>query len=496
MRRRGWQDRAAFIEGDRRYTHGEIHRLAALAAANLRARGVERGHRVLLALSDSVGLIASFLGLARIGAVAVTVNPALTAADHGRIVADSSPVLIVADTELLDRSRFDESASVTPTRLLSGDAGPPAPAPVDVDVDVDDDAPLYVQYTSGTTGQPKGAVHTHGHLAVYHRCVGQPILETRPDDVILSVSKIYFAYGLGNTLAFPLFSGASAVLFAARPGPAQVADAVKRHGVTLLFAVPSFYARLVKECDSADFATVRATVSAGEGLPVALGERLNDFLGAPVLEQIGSTEAGHAFCANSIRANVPGTMGRPVPEFELRLFDSAGRAVPDGTVGELWVRGPSVMTGYLSGPADSRRVLADGWLNTRDRAVRNADGTYTHCGRTDDIEVVGGINVSPTEIESVLSQHPAVREVAVASVLTSGGATELRAFVVPETADIDVQALTTELITLTRASLTPFKVPKSVHLVAELPRTDTGKLRRFMLRRDAPPSAADTSPKD
>lgn len=475
-RRHGWQDRAAFWEGDRHWTHGAVHDLSARAAAGLAARGVGRADRVLLAVSDGVELIAAFLGTARLGAVAVIVNSALPADDHGRIVADCVPHTVVADGQIVDR--FPVSVRTTTAELLAAGTDAPAAEPVAAGAET----PLYVQYTSGTTGHPKGAVHTHGHLAVYHRCVGQAVLDIRPRDVILSVSQLYFAYGFGNALVFPLFAGASAVLSANRPSPGEVAAAVRQHQVTVLFAVPSFYAKLVDGAAGESFATLRIAVSAGERLPPALGERTERFLGVPVLEQIGSTEAGHAFCANSVRHNVPGTLGRPVPEFELSLRDAAGRPVADGEVGELWVRGPSVMTGYLSAAGGTGDVLVDGWLSTRDLARRDAGGTYTHHGRTDDMEIVGGINVAPTEVESVLGQHPAVREVAVVSVPGSDGATALRAVVVPNAAVADVEPLRDDLVTLARAHLAPFKVPKSVRLVRELPRTHSGKLRRFLLR--------------
>ncbi|MFD2467706.1 AMP-binding protein [Amycolatopsis silviterrae] len=467
----GWQDRIAYLDGDRGYTHGEVHHLAGQAAAALAASGVRQGDRVLLALPDGVGLVASFLGTARLGAVAVVVNPALPERDLARFVADSAPTVIVADRDLGGSPLRQTAAD-----LMRGVPGGAVPSAVPVGAD----APLYVQYTSGTTGRPKGAVHTHGHLAAYHRCIGGPVLDIGPDDVILSVSKMYFAYGFGNALVFPLFTGARAVLFTERPSAAEVAARVRDSRVTLLFAVPSFYAKLVSACAPEDFATVRAAVSAGEPLPAFLNERLSRLLPAPVLEQIGSTEAGHAFCANTVRANAPGTLGWPVPEFDLRLLDSAGEAVPEGDVGELWVRGPSIMTGYLSEHGDDGRVLSGGWLNTRDRARRNPDGTYTHCGRADDIELVGGINVAATEVEEVISRHPAVREAAVASVLRADGSSALQAFVVAETAD---GTLAEELLALARSELAAFKVPRSVRFVDELPRTDTGKLRRFVLRR-------------
>ncbi|HEX4812342.1 MAG TPA: AMP-binding protein [Nonomuraea sp.] len=479
--RGGWLGRTAFWTDGVPLTHAGLHRAAARAAAGLAARGAGRGDRVLIALPDGAGLVAAFLGAAWIGAVAVIVNPDLPAGDHARMVRDCAPRVIVADAAL--RDRYD-ARHVTPddlpAALPAGDAAQPVGDPVEVGAG----EPLYVLYTSGTTGSPKGAVHTHGQLEAYHRCVGRGVLDVAGHDVLLSVSKLYFAYGFGSALVFPLFTGAAAVLFRRRPTPAEAAAAIGRHGVTLLFSVPSFYAKLLDHCPPDGFGTLRAAVSAGERLLPALGEKAARALGAPVLEQIGSTEAGHAYCANTVLDNTPGTVGRPVPECELRLRGEAGAPVPDGEIGELWVRGPMIMPGYLGAPERTAAVLVDGWLNTRDRMSRRPDGTYVHHGRTDDIEVVGGINVAPAEVEAVLARHPAVREVAVVSVRDAAGVSALRAFVVP-TPGTDAPRLEPELIALARAHLAAFKVPKSVRVTADLPRTHTGKLRRFVLRAQA-----------
>jgi fatty-acyl-CoA synthase/benzoate-CoA ligase/fatty acid CoA ligase FadD22 len=218
-------------------------------------------------------------------------------------------------------------------------------------------------------------------------------------------------------------------------------------------------------------------------MPAGLGEQITALLGAPVLEQIGSTEAGHAFCANSFQHNHPGTVGRPVPGFEVEVRDSAGRPVSDGTSGELWVRGPTLTPCYLNRPEETERTLVGGWLATRDRARREPDGTIRHLGRADDMEMVGGITVSPLEVEAVLRTHHAVKEVAVAAVTDGSGANRLRAFVVPVT---PIPAgLEAELIALTRDRLAAFKVPRSVSFVPTLPRTSTGKLRRHLVRQGA-----------
>ena len=475
---RGWADRPAFHEGHRVTTHGEVHELAARAATVLAAHGVGPGDRVLLALPDSVAWVTVFLATARLGATAVLANPELPAADHEFMAEDAGAVLAVTGPGL--EERFSPGHRLGADELLAlaraADPADPRPAgPRD---------PLYVQYTSGTTGRPKGVVHCHGDPAAYHELIGRQLLGIRPHDVTLSVSKLFFAYGFGNAFVFPLFSGSSAVLVDRRPSPATVDELVARHRVTLLYSVPSAYAALVADRavgHAACFASVRAAVSAGEGMPAGLGERVTELLGAPVLEQIGSTEAGHAFCANSLAHNIPGTVGRPVPGFEVELRDRAGNPVPSGAEGELWVRGPTLTPGYLNLPEETARALSGGWLNTRDRARREPDGAYRHLGRTDDMEMTGGITVSPLEVEDVLRGHPAVREVAVAAVTDGQGATRLWAFVVGE-ASPDIEA---ELIALARKHLASFKVPRTVRVVPSLPRTPTGKLRRHLVRQGA-----------
>ncbi|MEU9285874.1 AMP-binding protein [Streptomyces sp. NPDC048275] len=480
VERRGWSERTAFHQGHRVWTHGEVHDLAARAATVLAGYGVGPGDRVLLALPDGIAWVTAFLATARLGAVAVLVNPELPATEHAFMAEDAEAVLCVTGPGLEDR--FADRARLGADQLvaLTPAAEPATAHPVDAHT------PLYVQYTSGTTGRPKGVVHCHADPKTYHDLIGRRLLRVAPDDVTLSVSKLYFAYGFGNAFVFPLFSGSSAVLVDRRPAPAAVDELVARHRVTLLYSVPSAYAALVADRGnghSACFTSVRAAVSAGEGMPDELGQRVTELLGAPVLEQIGSTEAGHAFCANSFEHHRPGTVGRPVPGFEVELRDRAGRPVPDGTEGELWVRGPTVTPGYLNRPEETERTLVSGWLATHDRARREPDGTYRHLGRVDDMEMVGGITVSPLEVEAVLRTHPAVREVAVAAFLDGHGFSRLRAFVVPVTPL--PAGLEADLVRLAREHLASFKVPRSVSFVPSLPRTPTGKLRRHLVRQGA-----------
>lgn len=476
---RGWSPAPAFHEEHRSWTHGEVHDLAARAATVLGGYGVRPGDRVVLALPDSIGWVVAFLAIARLGAVAVLVNPGLPRADHEFIADDCAAALCLTGAELREHFAGRAWAGIDDLLGRAATAAPAAAWPGD------ERAPLYLQYTSGTTGEPKGVVHHQGDLRIYHDAVATGMLGVRPTDVTLSVSKLFFAYGFGNAFVFPLFSGSSAVLLAARPTPELVMEAVARHRVTLLYAVPSAYAALVDRAEPAAFASVRAAVSAGETLPAALGERATVLVGAPVCEQIGSTEAGHAFCANSPDDNVPGTLGRVVPGYEVQLRDRHGRPVPDGESGEMWVRGPTLLREYLNRPAETAKALVDGWLGTRDLALRRPDGTFRHLGRVDDMEMVGGITVSPAEVERLFAEHPLVREVAVAAVPDQLGATKLRAFVVPAGPVADAAGLETELIGLARGRLASFKVPRTVRAVSHLPRTATGKLRRHIVRTGA-----------
>jgi fatty-acyl-CoA synthase/fatty acid CoA ligase FadD22 len=478
--RHGWTDRPAVHTAAGTWTHGEVHDLAARAATVLRRDGIGPGSRVLIALPDDIGWMAAFLACARTGATAVPVNPALPADDHAFMADDCAATLAITTPDLA--ARFADTAVLDVADLLSRAADATSAEPVTTD------EPLYVHYTSGTTGTPKGVVHRQGNPAVYHRTIGDGCLGITPDDVTLSISKLYFTYGFCNSFVFPLYSGSSVVLATERLGPRAAADLVARHGVTRLYAVPSWYARMLLDAEPAPFTTVRAAVAGGERLTRELADDAAEFLGAPVLNQLGATEIGCAGTANSLRYNVNGTIGREVPEFSVRVADDNGNPVPDGTEGDLWVRGPVLMAGYLNRPDATAEVLVDGWLLTRDRVVRNEDGTYTHVRRADDMEMVGGITMSPLEVEDLLGSHDDVREVAVAAVPDASGATKLRAFVVPTDLPVDAapdqgaDRLAAELIELARGRLAAFKVPRSVHLVSDLPRTSSGKLRRYSLR--------------
>jgi acyl-coenzyme A synthetase/AMP-(fatty) acid ligase len=471
----GWTGEVAYVVGDRAYTHAQVHDGAARTASLLAKTGVGAGDPLLIALPDGVEFVWAFLGAVRLGAVAVPVNPRVTPRDHGAAAADIGARAVVCQDELA--GRFAGRPVVVAEDLEAALPGwPPFPA---AGVEADDAA--YAQFTSGTTGVPKAAVHAHGDPLVYFDAFARRAIALARRDVVFSVSKLYFAYGLGNSLFFPLLAGCRAVLHPGHPGPDEVAETVRGHGVTVLFSVPTSYAQVVNAGRPEAYASLRAAVSAGEPLGVPLARRARELLGCPVLDGLGSTEVGQTFASNTLDVWRDGTVGQALPPYRVSVRDERGRPLPRGQVGALWVAGPTLPLGYL-GQAPSvpaRRVGR--WLSTGDFAVLDADFFLHMRGRSDDVELIGGISVSPVDVEAVLSRHPAVTEVAVAGVVGDDGASRLRAFVVA-VAGADQVRTEAELLALARTELAPFKVPRSVAFVDFLPRTPTGKLRRFVLR--------------
>ena len=474
---RGGLGDVAFLVGERAFTHGAVHDGAARTATVLAAAGAGRGDRVLVAVPDGIEFVWAFLGAVRLGAIAVPVNPGVTLDDHRQMLEVSGARVVVAGAELA--ARFEGRARVVVAEGLEHDlAGvPPCPA---IAVDAGDAA--YAQFTSGTTGAPKAAVHRHADPRVYFDAFARPAAAIGAGDTLLSVSKMFFAYGLGNSLFFTLFAGCRAVLQRGHPRPEEVAALARRHGVTVLFSVPTFYARLVGGEEGGGWPSLRAAVSAGEALTPALAERIRASLGCPVLDGLGSTEVGQTFVSNTLEHQRDGTVGRALPPYQVAVRDGDGSDLSPGEMGALWVRGPTVLLEYLDRPDATAAAKRGEWLVTGDRAVIERDGFVHHHGRVDDIEIVGGINVGPLEIEGVLSRHPAVTEVAVVAVRDELGGSRLEAFVVPVAGAGPADDLAAELVGLARAQLAAYKVPRAVRFVDALPRTPTGKLRRFVLR--------------
>ncbi|MGA8327923.1 MAG: beta-ketoacyl synthase N-terminal-like domain-containing protein, partial [Mycobacterium sp.] len=470
----GWLEKPAYY-APHVVTHGEIHDSAARLGEVLRNRGVAVGDRVLLCLPDSPALVELLLACLGRGILAFVANPESHPDEHAFQERDTEPALIVTSGALC--ARFELSSVVSADQLLS-DAGGVVPGEYEP---VSSDMLAYATYTSGTTGSPKAAIHRHSDVLVYVDAMCRNALQLTPHDVGLSIARMYFAYGLGNSVWFPLATGGSSVI---NSGPVSVdlaAELSAEFAPSVLYGVPSFLARVADTCSPDSFRSLRCAVSAGEALGTRLAERLTEFFGGiPILDGIGSTEVGQTFVSNTVEEWRPGTLGKVLPPYQIRVVMPDGATTEPEVEGDLWVRGPSIAAGYWNQSTD---LLTDGdWLNTGDRVSVDTDGWVTYRCRADDIEIVGGLNVDPNEVERLIVEVPNVAEAAVVSVRESTGAWALQAFVVPATGRFDEQAVTRDIHRRLASQLSAFKVPHRFVITEQLPRTSTGKLMRGALR--------------
>jgi benzoate-CoA ligase family protein len=485
----------------RTFTYGELDDAVTRFAAALIASGVRPEERLLLCMGDTPELVTAFLAGLRIGAVPVPVSTMLKPKDIAVLARDSRARLVALSSEFTDLApAVGGLPDLTDVVVLSA---PGAALPVVAGTRVHHwpdfvaagedfleraatpyptvaDSPAFWLYTSGTTGTPKGAMHRHGSLRDTAETYARDVLAIGPDDVTFSVAKFFFAYGLGNTLTFPFSVGAATVLDRSRPSPAGTLRVLQEFGPTLFFGGPTYFAALLAAGLPRDaFAGVRACISAGEAFPAALFERFTSTFGVEMLDGIGSTEMLHIFISGRPGRTRAGATGEIVAGYEAKIVDDDGIPVPDGTPGNLFVRGSSAATGYWSRMDTTRLVFQGHWVRTGDTYVRSTDGYYTSLGRTDDIIKAGGIWVSPTEVEERLRQHPAVVQVVVVSLPDDAGLDKPVACVV-----LDPGSATTvaDLVGFCREGLASFKRPRNVLVFDALPTTATGKLQRFRIR--------------
>jgi benzoate-CoA ligase family protein len=493
--------RTAVRSEGRSTSYLELHGLSQTVAGGLAELGVHRGDRVMFVCSDRVELVAGILASFRLGAVAVPVSTMLTGFELAKIVTDSGARVLVVTPEFahcasvavtqspevthvitVDDAQVDAPDHVTRTGwndLLSAASSATA-RPM---VATTGDSPALWLYTSGTTGMPKAAMHRHENLRAVCETYARDVLRISADDRCLSMAKLFFAYGFGNSLLFPLSAGGTAVLESRRPSGEIVAERIREDAPTLFFAGPTFFAALLATDLAADtFGGVRLCVSAGETLPATLYRRFTERFGVDILDGIGSTEALHIFASNREGKVRPGTTGTPVTGYDLEIRDTDGQRLADGEPGVLFVRGASLANGYWCRTDATRAVFQGEWLCTGDTYVRSGDGYYTCLGRTNDMLKAGGIWVSPTEVEERLLQHASVAEAAVVGVADSNELDKPVAFVVPVAGAEPTEA---ELVAWCREGLAAFKRPRAVVMVAELPKTATGKVQRFKLRETA-----------
>jgi benzoate-CoA ligase family protein len=489
----GREFKVAFRDDRTSISYGELAEQVNRAGNALRALGVRREERVLLILVDTVRFPAVFFGAIKIGAIPVPVSTMLTAADYDEILRDSrARVLVVSDAvfervepalagqPFLDRVVIDgppRGSAVSLDALLAGADRHVAAAPTSAE------EPCFWLYTSGSTGRLKAAVHAHADLVYTAEYYGAGVLGVREDDVVFSAAKLFFAYGLGNAMSFPLRVGATAVLMAERPAPAAVIRRFAEHRPTIFYGVPTLYASLLAEPDLPTGGALRICVSAGEALPADLGERWRARTGVDVIDGIGSTEMLHIFISNRPEEVRYGTTGRVVPGYEVKLLDEAGNAVKPGEIGDLWVSGPSSAMYYWNRRELSQRTFQGRWTKTGDHYVMTEEGYFVYQGRSDDMLKVGGIYVSPFEVEAALTAHPAVLEAAVVADQDEHDLVKPRAFVVLRDRGTGSPALAEELKAHVKARLAPYKYPRWIEFVDDLPKTATGKIQRFKLRR-------------
>ena len=477
--------------------YGELLTLADRVAAALLRDEIAPGERVLLVLPDSAEFIAAFFGVAKIGAIAVPVNPMTREGDYAHYTKDSGARLAIvheialaaflpAVLELRDISIVvvGTSAQVPSSGKYWHDWLPSTSERVAARATRPTD-PAFFLYTSGSGGRPKGAVHMHKDMLATSHGFARGVMGIRPDDITYSVSKLFFAYGLGNGMYFPLSAGAATVLDPERPKPERTAGLLAKYRPTIFFAVPTFYAALLREVENgltAGFSSVRLAVSAGERLPPEIFERFKARFGLEILDAIGSTEMLHMFLSSQPGRMRAGSCGFAVPGYEAKIVDDDGSPTPQGEIGNLWVKGESAFSGYWRIPDLTARTKIGEWVITGDKFYCDSDGYYHYCGRADDMMKVSGMWVSPTEVENALLGHPQVAEAAVVGVIEPSGLTRPLAFVViPPDVSPNVE-LAEDLRQFVRAKLPGYKCPAEVKFLDALPKTATGKIQRFRLR--------------
>ena len=487
----GLAAKVAFIDPARRLTYGELAEQCARVAPMLARLGLQREDRVAMMALDTVDFPVLFWGAIRAGIVPVPLNTLLTAEQYRYILEDarakvlfvSAPLLAVAQQAAagldLKMIVIGEPSGALPRfdRLLAAEktAAPPAKT--------SPDEVAFWLYSSGSTGMPKGVRHVQRSAMETAKLYAQGVMGIREDDVVYSAAKLFFAYGLGNGMSFPMSVGATAVLLPDRPTPQAVFAVLKREQPTIFYGVPTLYAAMLADpacTPDNSSARLRMCVSAGEGLPEHIGLEWKKRFGVDIYDGVGSTEMLHIFLGNYPGKIRYGTSGVPIPGYEARLIDDNGREVPEGEIGELSVRGTTAADGYWNQREKSRRTFEGEWTRTGDKYVREADGFYRICGRTDDMFKVSGQWVSPFEVESALITHPRVLECAIVPKEDSDGLLKPKAFIVLK--DGGAQPGAAELQEHVKAQVGPWKYPRWIEFVEGLPKTATGKIQRFKLR--------------
>ncbi len=490
----GLGDRPAFIDPDRSMTYAELARASRQMANALNRLGIKREARIGVLMLDTVDWPVVFLGAIQAGIIPVAFNTLLNAPQYDYMLRDSRAEALFVSAQLLPAVEpvLDRLPALKQVIVSGGDSGGRQELASLLAAEDDQfatvatvaDEEAFWLYSSGSTGDPKGVRHVHASMMYTAENYGQGVLGITKDDVVFSAAKLFFAYGLGNALSFPLSVGATAVLFPGRPTPQTVFENLRTHNPTLFFGVPTLYAAMLADPDCSPengSAALRLCISAGEALPTEVGNSWKAKFGIDILDGIGSTEMLHIFLSNRPDDVCYGTTGKACPGYELRLADEAGNDPGDGEIGELLVDGASAANGYWNKRTKSRATFEGRWTRTGDKYTRDADGYYHYCGRTDDMFKVSGIWVSPFEVEQALVSHPAVLEAAVVAKQDDEGLTKPQAFVILNEG-AEPGGLYEELKEHVKTSIGAWKYPRWIEFVDDLPKTATGKIQRFKLR--------------
>jgi benzoate-CoA ligase len=492
----GRGERTAILCGDQELTYSQVLESVNRTGNALLELGIQMENRVLLVLLDCPELVFSFFGAMKIGAVPVPVNTNLKPQEYAVLLDDSrAPVLIISEAlvgaleEILAQARYLRHVVVVGEssrhQSLGGLLGNASTSLAAARTSRDDVA--FWLYTSGTTGLPRAAVHLHHDMVCCVEQYARPILGICEEDRTFSVAKLFFAYGLGNALYFPFAVGASTVLLPGRPEPGAVFEMVNRHHPTIFYAVPTAYAGMLHAAErgaEVDMASVRVAVSAGEPLPASIYQRWLDRFGVEILDGIGSTEVLHIFLSNrqgSVRA---GSSGQLVPGYEAKIVDDDGGPAAQGEIGNLMISGDSICASYWNRHEMTKRTIQGAWIRTGDKYHVDDDGYYWYDGRSDDMLKVGGIWVSPTEVEGVIIEHQQVLECAVVGAADADGLIKPKAYVVLKDGRPGGE-LAREIQEFVKGRIAPYKYPRWVEFVDDLPKTATGKIQRFKLRSGA-----------
>ena len=479
-------------------TYAELDALARGAAAMLRGVGVRREERVLIAAYDSPGWVSAFLGAGLIGAVPVPVNPLLQRSeDYDHYIEDSLARVVVVDANTEEKLKGAVDRAKEPPRQVRTDAIQAGPSVEPASTRRDDMA--FWLYSSGSTGKPKAVVHLQHDIPYTCTTYAEQVLQIKESDTTFSTTGLFHAYGFGNNLTFPYWVGASTVLHAGRNTPATVLDTIEKRKPTLFFSAPTLYNAILnfEGARTRDLSSIRHCVAAAESLPAEVWQRWQDAFGLTILDGVGSTEMLHIYCSNRLGDVRPGSSGKPVPGYELKILDPDGAPAAANEAGDLYVKGDSALALYWAQHEKTKRSILGDWFFTGDRYRVDEDGYYWYEGRSDDMIKVSGLWVSPVEIEAALIQHPAVAESAVVGV-TVDGFTRIKAFVITkgDAASGDAQgapraddALVAELQEHCKSRLQRFQYPHLIEFVPELPKTVTGKIQRYKLREQLPQTA-------